>query len=260
MGYAMRDMGLNYIEERKGTFAYGMGLGILILDEEYTVFPGDLRNASAFNFPIQYEIVKGLDCDLLIRGKDKSPALKPIIEACKNLEKMGCKVISGECGYFAYFQKEVTEALNVPAYMSSLLQVPWAQRAMSSKKSVGILCAEKNCLTDEHLKAAGIDLNSNIVIGGARDDYKCESFETLFNHSIGDSFAYYEKNEKEIVEMAKDFTSKNPNMGALVLECTSMNPFVRAVQRAIDMPVYSWGTLLDYAYSVVVHKDYYGHI
>ena len=39
-----------------------------------------------------------------------------------------------------------------------------------------------------------------------------------------------------------------------------MQPFARAIQREIDLPVFSWGTLLDYAYSVVVHRDYYGHV
>ena len=36
--------------------------------------------------------------------------------------------------------------------------------------------------------------------------------------------------------------------------------FARALQRRIDIPVFSWGTLLDYAYSVAVHRDYYGHV
>ena len=49
-------------------------------------------------------------------------------------------------------------------------------------------------------------------------------------------------------------------MGAMVLECTGMQPFARAIQREIDIPIFSWGTLLDYAYSVVVHRDYYGHV
>ena len=26
------------------------------------------------------------------------------------------------------------------------------------------------------------------------------------------------------------------------------------------LPIFSWGTLLDYAYSVVAHRDYYGHV
>jgi hypothetical protein len=49
-------------------------------------------------------------------------------------------------------------------------------------------------------------------------------------------------------------------MGALLLECSGTPPFARAIQQAINLPVLSWGTLLDYAYSLAVHRDYYGHI
>jgi hypothetical protein len=52
----------------------------------------------------------------------------------------------------------------------------------------------------------------------------------------------------------------HPNIGALMLECSGMQPFARAIQREVDLLVFSWGTLLDYAYSVVVHRDYYGHV
>lgn len=60
--------------------------------------------------------------------------------------------------------------------------------------------------------------------------------------------------------MTKDFVNRNPKIGALLLECTGMTPFARAIQRAVDLPVYSWGTLLDYAYSISVSRDYYGHV
>ena len=49
-------------------------------------------------------------------------------------------------------------------------------------------------------------------------------------------------------------------MGAMMLECTGFQPFARALQREIDIPIFTWGTLLDYAYSVTVHRDYYGHV
>ena len=62
------------------------------------------------------------------------------------------------------------------------------------------------------------------------------------------------------VGVAVDFYHAYPNMGAMVLECTGMPPFARALQHEIDIPIFSWGTLLDYAYSVVVHRDYYGHV
>ena len=62
------------------------------------------------------------------------------------------------------------------------------------------------------------------------------------------------------MDFANDFYQCYPNMGALVLECSLMQPFARAIQREIDIPVFSWGTLLEYAYSIVVHRDYYEHV
>jgi hypothetical protein len=72
--------------------------------------------------------------------------------------------------------------------------------------------------------------------------------------------ATYGKAETEFVAAALSFFRDYPNMGAMVLECTGMQPFARALQRRIDIPVFSWGTLLDYAYSVAVHRDFYGHV
>ncbi len=45
--------------------------------------------------------------------------------------------------------------------------------------------------------------------------------------------------------------------GDVLKKGTGFPPFTRALQRKIDIPLFSWGTLLEYAYSVVVHRDYY---
>jgi hypothetical protein len=260
MYHYCRDPGVNNIKVRKGKLGYGMGLGIMILDEEYPAFPGDLRNPSAYPYPIQYCVVKKVTCEMLIRGKDKSICLNSILSAAKDLERMGCRAILGECGYFAYFQKDVKEYVNVPVFMSSLMQLSWIQQSISSKNLIGILCAEKNYLQDVHLSALDVDPNGNVLIAGARDDYKCTQFENLWNHDLGPARGSYEINEKELIKIAEDFVRKNSGMGALLLECTGMTPFARAIQRSIDLPVYSWGTLLDFAYSIAVSRDYYGHV
>ena len=57
-----RDMGIDLIRARPDRRVYGMGLGVMILDEVYPGFPGDVRNASAYPFPIQYEVMEGLNC------------------------------------------------------------------------------------------------------------------------------------------------------------------------------------------------------
>lgn len=257
-----RDPGIRRIVAREGARCYGMGLGIMILDDVYPGFPGDVRNASGYPFPIQYEIVEGIDIDRLVVDADKSPCLEPILRAARRLERMGCRAIAAECGYFSYFQREVAAAVKVPVFMSSLLQVPWAQALVGPDRVVGVLVADARYVEDRHLEAAGVRLGSNYVLGGAMETLETEEFDHLWTTGLRTKpeAADYEKAEREFLTVARRFHAAHPAMAAMVLECTGFPPFARALQRAIDIPVFSWGTLLDYAYSVVAHRDYYGHV
>jgi hypothetical protein len=255
-------MAINHIKTRKKHTCYGMGIGIMVLDDAYPGFPGDVRNASAFPYPIQYEIAAGVDNKTLVWDEDKSPCREPILRAAKKLENMGCRAIAAECGYFAYFQKDVAGYVDVPVFMSSLLQVPFIQQIIGPEKQVGIVCAQKRFLTGKHLENVGIVPDSNIVIAGAQDEYGCTEFDNLWDWEKRPDCpeAYYDKAEKQMIDTCVEFYKANPDIGAIMLECTGMQPFARAIQRVLDLPVFSWGTLLDYAFSVISHRDYYGHI
>ncbi|MFZ1041188.1 MAG: aspartate/glutamate racemase family protein [Anaerolineales bacterium] len=258
----MRDMGINRIEARPGQPAYGLGLGVMLLDDVYPGFPGDVRNASGYPFPIQYEVITGVDINKIVLSDNKIMILPSIIRAAQKLEKFGCRAIVAECGYFAYFQREVAASVKVPVFMSSLLQVPLAQQVVGATRVVGILMANSKYLTDHHLESVGVKIGSNYVIGGAMDDGRCVEFDHLWTDGLRSDppAADYAKAEAEFLEVAIEFYRKHPKMGAMVLECTGFPSFARALQRAINIPIFSWGTLLDYAYSVVAHRDYYGHV
>ena len=64
VGY--RDLGIRNIKARQRHHCYGMGAGIILLDEVAPGFPGDMRNASAYPFPIQYHIAEGVDNQALV--------------------------------------------------------------------------------------------------------------------------------------------------------------------------------------------------
>lgn len=264
MTYQSRDPGIELIKARRGKACYGMGLGVMLLDEEFPGFPGDVRNASAFPFPVQYELIENVDMPRLIYAKDKEPCLEPIKRAAKKLEKMGCRAITAECGYFSYFQREIAAHVDIPVFLSALMQVPLAQQVIGPNKVVGIIShAELSTLEDRHFDSVGIRRDSNYVTYACREvEGACEEFEHLWTpgKKLDPAAAYYQKTEKEFVATATEFFRRTPNMGAMLLECTGMQPFARALQREIEIPIFSWGTLLDYAYSVVVHRDYYGHV
>ena len=112
------------------------------------------------------------------------------------------------------------------------------------------------------LSNQAIRLGTNYVLAGAMDEGRCKEFDHIWTEGLRtDPPAIdYEKAEKEFLDVAEDFYQSHSNMAAMVLECTGFPPFARALQRKIDIPIFSWGTLLDYAFSVVVHRDYYGHV
>ncbi|WP_411036960.1 aspartate/glutamate racemase family protein [Shinella sp. BYT-45] len=258
----LRDSAITRIHARRNQCCYGMGLGIIILDDPYPGFPGDVRNASAYPFPIQYEIAEDVDIAKLLRNEDKAELLEPILKAARKLERMGCRAIAAECGYFAWFQKEIASAVDVPVFASSLLQIPLAQMVTGPDKVVGVLVAVADYLRDRHLTGVGVTLGTNYVVHGAMDNGQIPELHNLWNRDVRPDVptADYDLAERELVKVAKDFALAHPNMGAMVLECTGFQPFGRAIQREIDMPVFSWSTLLDYAYSVAVHRDFYGHV
>jgi hypothetical protein len=262
MSMPAHDTAIRRIHARKNHVCYGMGLGIIVLDDVYPGFPGDVRNASAYPFPVQYEIADGVDIASLVRGPFREELLAPVLKAARRLERMGCRAIAAECGYFAWFQKEIAESVSVPVFASSLLQVPLAQMVCGPRQVVGILVASGRHLEDRHLTSVGVTLGSNYVVHGAGDDGKTPQFASLWNKDLRPETptADYELAEADIVRVARDFAAAHPNMGAMVLECTGFQPFARAIQREIDMPVFSWSTLLDYAYSIAVHRDFYGHV
>ncbi len=68
--------------------------------------------------------------------------------------------------------------------MSSLLQVPFAQQLIGPKKQVGILCYQRQFLTEAHLQNVGIVPDSNFVIAGASDDYQCTELDRLWNWEV----------------------------------------------------------------------------
>ena len=111
---------------------------------------------------------------MVIRA-DKS-LIQPFIEAGRSLIKDGACALATSCGFLALFHTELTQALDVPVFLSSLLQVHIAQSIINTNQTVGIITARKESLTREHLAAIGIEHYPLIIIGME----KAEEFSSVF--------------------------------------------------------------------------------
>src|SRR6056297_4152006 len=126
-------------EARKGQTSYGNVIGILMLDTYTPFIPGDVGNASTYDFPVRYETVEGLTVKRIF-SKDKS-AYNTLYEAAVKLQSQGVRAITGDCGFMAIFQNKLKEELEIPIFLSSMLQVPFILNILDEEAKIGILSA-----------------------------------------------------------------------------------------------------------------------
>ena len=68
----------------------------------------------------------------------------------------------------------------------------------------------------------------------------------------------FDKFEKELLSVAKGLVGQNPDIGAVVLECTDMTYFAPLIQQAVNLPVFDIVTLTNMVYQAVVRKPLVG--
>lgn len=231
----------------------GHAVGIIVLNVGYPLVPGNVANATTYDFPVRYKVIEGADSPRLIAG-DRS-LLETILRAAEELVRDGCHAIVGACGYFAHFQRDLAEALPVPVFTSSLCQVPMLTGALRPSERLGVLCASKRSLTQQMLAAVGIPADAPIVVGGMEESPEFRS-AVLEDKGWMDNA----KVEAEVVDAAVQLTEANPEVRALLLECSDMPPYARSVQEAIGLPVWDFVTMIRWVHSGVVKRRYEGFI
>ena len=230
----------------------GVPIGVLCLEAYHAKVPGILRNASTFKFPVTYKVVRGASIERLITQRDRS-LLAPFTEAVRELEQEGVRAITGSCGFMVLFQRELAEAVNIPVFISSLIQVPMVHLMLRPGQKVGILTARKSSLTKDHLRAVGAE-SVPVCIAGMDDQE--EFSETIFFGRKKEMDL--DRLEKEVLSAVDSLAKANPEMGALVIECTDLPPFAHLIQQKINIPIFDIITLTNMVYEAVVRTCYQG--
>jgi len=234
-----------------GKNIYGYPVGILMLETQFPRIPGDIGNATTWDFPVLYKIIKRATPDLVVR-KGAMGLLESFIRGAQELEKEGVRAITTNCGFLALFQKEMASALKIPVFTSSLMQVPLAYMMVKQSQKVGIITIHAKSLTQKHLSCVGADKIPHIIYG-------TEGEEEFSRVILDDEMELdVNKSRDELVRVAKRMVSEHPEVGAVVLECTNMPPYAAAIQKEIDLPIFDIYTLVIMVYHAVVKKNFSG--
>jgi hypothetical protein len=223
-----------------GRNLYGIPVGILMLRSRFPRIVGDAGNAETWPFPVLYRIVERTSPEKIVRRLDVADMLPDFLEAARDLERAGVDLITTNCGFLVLMQQELRAQLQVPVLTSSLLQVPWIAATLPPSRTVGVLTIDRSSLTDAHLRAAGIPPDLPLPVRGL------DEFGGYFTEQIlGDHLELDVDRCREEHELAaRTLVEENPEIGAIVLECTNMPPYADAIRRVTGLPVYDLTTLV----------------
>lgn len=238
------------IHETPARYTAGFAIGIIAVDLVYPKLPGNVANATTYPFPVLYKKVS-FDIEQLFEG---DAGLKDqIVAAAKELEQEGVRVIVGACGYFAHFQKIVADAVDIPVFLSSLCQLPLIKTGIAAKKKVAILAASGDNINAEVLAKVGTDLDRLVVenIGSLPEFHAIRYGETRLDNG---------KLTMALCEVVQDLLQREPEIGAILLECSDLPPYAKAIQSVSGLPVFDFNTMIDMVYHAVVQKTYYGYL
>ncbi len=244
----------------EGRMIGGAAIGVIQIGPiRVPMVPGNVGNATTFSFPVLYQRMEGAEgnaiVEMVVSTKPHPQVVEWAIKAGKKLEEQGCRAVVGNCGYFANYLPEVAAALDVPCFLSSLMQVPIILRALKPSQKIGIICASGQALSSAPaLKNCGVDDPSRVVVAGAEHTSQMQNVLQNKGHLNNVKF------EQELVGIAKEVVSKNPDVGAFLLECTELPPYAWAIQKAVRLPVFDFTTLINWVHSAVVRRPFAGYI
>ena len=238
---------------RKGQVSSGEAIGILLLDTAVPFIPGDVANATTYDFPVRFKKVEGFS---VARAIGKDPGVYDALEAAaEDLVGQGVRAVTGDCGFMALHQDRLAGDLDVPVFLSSLLQIPFILSILGARSKVGILTADSRSLDADLLAAVGVGSTERLVIEGLQEREHFYAFAIEETGSL-DAQAV----EAEVVDAGRRLMERDRTVGAFLLECSLLPPYAAALQEAVQVPVFDYITMINHVFSAVVQRTYSGFL
>ena len=198
-------------------------LGVLMLQTRFPRVAGDVGHAASFAMPVRHRVVPGASAQRVVREGDAT-LLAPFIAAAQGLVDEGASAITTSCGFLVQFQQAMQDALAVPVWTSSLLQLRELHRP-------GVLTVDAASLSASHLGAANAPPDTPVAGLHAG----CHLQRVLLDDlpELDTALA-----ERDVVDAALRLQAQHPHIECIVFECTNLPPYAQAVQRATGLPVH----------------------
>ena len=228
-----------------------LDVGVMMLENTLPRPTGDVGNARTFAFPVAYDVIAEADTTRVVEEKAIG-LLGNALTTGRRLVALGVGAVATCCGFLAIYQRELAEHLDVPVATSSLLQIPLVLQTLRPDQSVAVLTVNGATLTEEHLRAVGVDERHLARV----KTFGLEDTEHFYPMIIGKITELdIDRACAEVVDVASHAVRQDSTIGAFVFECTNLPPYAAAVRRATGLPVWDATSLINWLQSGVTADD-----
>lgn len=162
----------------------GFIAGVLVTDSSEYKPVGHIANALSFPYGVRYAVVKSITDE----NADEQTIIDEIKEKVLQLELEGCRFIVSNGGVFGKYQKIVSSTVDLPVYMTSLMQLKWIKIGLKSTENILILSELSSDDVVEVFKHCGVDEDAYencVFLQIDKETMDAESvFEYLEKHNI----------------------------------------------------------------------------
>jgi hypothetical protein len=240
----------------------GRAIGILRIDYDYPVSPGDVDSPDSFTYPIISYIVKGLTFERAQSGYWDSELEATVVDGLRYLRSRGVCGITGDCGFMMYYQQRIAALSHVPVVLSSLMQLPIILSSLQPESMVLILTANDQTLTKE---ALAIMLTENNILSTERISGALERLVVVgcqevvgFDAVANGSKVSYDVVVGGINELVRTKIQKHPGVRAILSECTELGMFSDDLRFEFKYPVFDSITCIDFMWTSSADNPRFG--
>ncbi|WP_245491845.1 MULTISPECIES: hypothetical protein [unclassified Mesorhizobium] len=193
-------------------------------------------------FPIVAETVAGAWADNVIQG---DPSLEAAyIAAAQRLVARGAVAITANCGYSVRHQAALAAAVGVPVAATSLILLPLLLRQYPVTTKIAVVAADASCLTDEMLGLNNSADKARVVIGGIEGG-------VMWQNEMKRPPPYTEpvQIQIELEACIEKLRTDNPDIGAILFECTLFPLVSPALRKKTGLPIYDVTTLCELTFA-----------
>lgn len=212
-------------------------LGILMLDTQFPRILGDAGNPDTYPMDVVIHIVENVSSLDVVNDQQMPPKiLQQFIDAAQSLEQKGVSAITSTCGFLFKEQVQISNAVGVPVMVSSLSLYAEIKRDIGSDKII-ILTASSTDLVSLIHSSDEIEKDDVVIIGMEN----CNAFSQAILQDKNNQST--DLDVEEITNFVKiqvvNSLNMNTDIGAVLIECGNLPPYISAIKTVTDLPVYS---------------------